>query len=695
MLAVLAGEETMNEKVLAGSRNVAIVGPYLSGKTTLLESILSVAGATTRKGKVQDKNTVGDGSAEARDRQMSVEVNAASTTYGGVRFTFLDCPGSIEFAQETYNALIGVDAVVIVCEPISDRVLTLSPMFKFLDDWQIPHLVFINKLDRADIDFTDVLQALKKVSSRPLVAHQYPIGRGETLVGFIDLVTEQAYHYHPGAPADPVPLPADLHDQEKATRMEMLETLANFDDHLLEELLEDIDPPQDEIIQDLKMELGADQIVPVFVGVADRDFGVRPLLEALLREAPEPDVMAVHRGVNLSNSTTLAQVLKTYYTPQGGKLSLVRIWQGNIADGITLNGVRVGGVYRLAGQQQQNLNTAEAGEIVALGRMEGIKTGDTLATTDQPAAHELPTAEQMHPVFALAIRAKNRNDEVKLSGALTKLLEEDPALRWEQHGDTHEVILWGQGDIHLQVTMDRLQRKYNLPMTTHPPQVPYKETIRKPASSIHGRYKHQTGGHGQFGDIYLDIKPMPRGTGFNFNETIVGGAVPRQYIPAVETGVRDYLNQGPLGFPVVDLAVTLTNGSYHSVDSSEQAFKQAARVAMQEGLAKCEPTLLEPILNVTISVPTDFTSKVLRLVSGRRGQILGYGAKDGWLGWDNVSAQIPQAEMHDLIVELRSQTLGVGFFQWEHDHLQEVPDKLAERVLTTNGNDNKSGTSGK
>lgn len=683
----------MNERVLSGIRNVAIVGPYLSGKTTLLESILSVTGAVTRKGRVQDKNTVGDSAPEARDRQMSVEVNAASTEYGGVRFTFLDCPGSIELAQETYNALIGVDAVVVVCEPVADRVLTLSPMFKFLDDWQIPHLVFINKMDRADVDFNDVLLALKKVSSRPLVAHQYPIGRGENLVGFIDLVTEQAYHYHPGAPADPVPLPETLREQEKAARTEMLETLAEFDDHLLEELLEDIEPPQEEILQDLKMELGADQIVPVFIGVADQDFGVRPLLQALLREAPEPETTAENRGVVLAGASPMAQVLKTYYTPQGGKLSLVRVWQGTLTDGMNLNGVRVGGLYRLMGQQQQGLTSATAGDIVAIGRLEGIKTGDTVSPN--AATSELPKADQLAPVFALAIAAEARSDEVKLSGALAKLLEEDPSLAWEQHGDTHEVILWGQGDIHLQVALDRLRRKYNLPMATHLPQVPYKETIRKPASDIHGRYKRQTGGHGQFGDVYLNIKPLPRGEGFNFHESIVGGVVPRQYIPAVEHGVREYLVHGPLGFPVVDVDVTLTNGSYHSVDSSEQAFKQAARIAMQEGMAKCQPTLLEPILNVSISVPSDFTSKVLRLVSGRRGQILGYDAKPDWSGWDQVAAQIPQAEMHDLIVELRSQTMGVGFFNWEYDHLQEVPDKLAERVLATTGNGHGHGNNSK
>ncbi|MBW4574887.1 MAG: elongation factor G [Aphanothece sp. CMT-3BRIN-NPC111] len=681
----------MLEKVISSTRNVAIVGPYLSGKTTLLESLLSVTGAITRKGSVKEGNTVGDSAAEARDRHMSVEVTTASADYEGIHFTFVDCPGSIEFAQETFNALIGIDAAIVVCEPVSDRVLTLAPLFKFLDDWEIPHLVFINKMDRANNNFMDVLHALKTVSSRPVIPHQYPIGQGEDLNGFIDLVSEQAYHYHAGAPADPVPLPESLREQEHAARAEMLEELANFDDHLLEELLEEINPPEEEIIQDLKMELGADLIVPVFMGVAEQDYGVRPLLEALVREAPEPASTAERRGIVLHADAPLAQVIKTYYTPQGGKLSLVRVWQGTLTDGTILNGVRAGGLYRLMGQQQQSLTAAPAGEIVAIGRLEGIKTGDTLTTSGKQLATELPKAEQIKPVYALAIAPEKRNDEVKLSSAIAKLLEEDPSLGWEQHGDTHEVILWGQGEIHLQVALDRLRRKYNLPMTTHLPQIPYKETIRKPASSVHGRYKHQSGGHGQFGDVYLDIKPLSRGEGFNFSETIVGGVVPRQYIPGVEIGVREYLGHGPLGFPVVDVAVTLTNGSYHTVDSSEQAFKNAARIAMQTGMTQCQPTLLEPIVSIQVSAPNEYTSKVLQLLSGRRGQILGYDGKSDWPGWDQVSAYLPQAEMHDFIVELRSLTMGVGFFSWQYDHLQEVPDKLAERVLATTGNGNGNG----
>lgn len=672
----------MAGKVSSGIRNVATVGPYSSGKTSLLESILSVTGAINRKGSIKEGNTVGDSSPEARDRKMSVEISAASTKYQNLHFTFVDCPGSVEFVQETYNALIGVDAAVVVCEPTIERVLTLAPLFKFLDDWEIPHLIFINKLNQSNYPFMDILGALKAVSQRPLLPQQYPIHKASALVGYIDLVSEQAYQYHPGDQADPIVLPEDLKAEEHAAREEMLEVLADFDDHLLAELIEEIEPPQDEIRRDLRQDLSADLIVPVFFGIAEQDYGVRPLLDALVQEAPPPKVTAQRRGLTgKAEDSLVAQVLKTYYSPQGGKLSLVRVWQGQLNDGATLNGARAGGVYSLMGQQTTPQSQATAGEIVAVARLENAQTGDTLTQGDA-IAHALPKAETLLPVYALAITPESRKDDVKLSGAISKLVEEDPALVWEQHGDTQEVVLWGQGEIHLQVSLDRLRRKYNLPMTTHLPHVPYKETIRKP-TNVHGRYKHQTGGHGAFGDVHLDIQPLPRGGGFCFDERIVGGVVPKQYIPGVETGVRESLLHGPLGFPVVDVAVTLTNGSHHSVDSSEQAFKQAARIAMSQGMPECQPTLLEPILALQVFVPAEFTSKALQLISGRRGQILGYEGCADWSNWDCLSACLPQAEMHDFIIELRSLTLGVGYFTWKPHHFQEVPDKLTQRVLAS------------
>lgn len=659
-------------------RNVALVGPYLSGKTSLLESLLFVTGALDRKGSVLNGNTVGDSAPEARSRHMGVEVSAASTVYRGIRWTFLDCPGSVEFAQEAWNALTGVDAAIVVCEPDPERVLTLAPLLHHLDAWQIPHVIWINKLDRANATFKEILVALRSVSSRPVVPQQFPIGMGSSLVGFIDLVQEQAYHYQPGTVADPMSLPEELQEQEQAARMELLEALADFDDHLLEELVEEIEPSQEEIVKDLKLELGADQIVPVLCGVAEQDLGVRPLLQALVKESPTPDHTCSSRGI--TSTEPLAQVLKTYFTPHGGKLSLVRIWQGKFQDGMTVRGQRINGVYRLMGQHSISIDTATAGEIVALGRLDGIQTGDSLSVTDPPPS--LPRVHPPMPVYGLAVIPERPSDQVKLSDSLLKLTEEDPALQWHHHGDTHEVVLWGQGEIHLQVTLERLRRKYHLPVATHLPQIPYKETI-KHCASAHGRYKHQTGGHGQFGDVHLTLCPSERGTGFHFKETIVGGAVPRQYIPSVEIGVRDFMARGPLGFPMVDVEVTLTHGSYHSVDSSEQAFKQAARIAMQEGAPHGEPVLLEPIVTLTISVPTAYTAQALQALTRRRGQIMGYQLKPDWPDWDEVRAYLPQVEMQDLILELRSLTFGVGFFDWSYDHLQDMPQKLAQQVIST------------
>ncbi|NJK63155.1 MAG: elongation factor G [Synechococcaceae cyanobacterium SM2_3_1] len=668
----------MKEATVRAPRNIAIVGPYLAGKTTLLESLLYVSGTLHRKGSVREGTSLGDASSEARQHQMSVEMTPASITYNDIPFTFLDCPGSVEFLQEANSVLVGVEAAIVVCEPEPERVLTLAPLLKFLDDWEIPHVLFINKLDRFQSRFQETLQALKSVSSRPFVVQQFPIQKGDQLLGYIDLVTEQAYLYHANAPADPIPLPQDLQAEEQATRAEMLEALSEFDDHLLEELVEEIEPPQEEIERDLKFDLGADLIVPVFCGVAEQDYGVRPLLQALVQQAPAPGETAARRP--LPTGGVVAQVLKTLHTSHGGKLSLVRVWQGMIKDGMTLNGNRISGIYRLMGQTNTAIPAAEAGEIVALGRLDNAKTGDTLTPEDQPGV-ELPQIPRSSPVYALAIATEQQSDQVKLSSALSRLMEEDPSLFWEHRSNTHETLLWGQGEIHLQVTLERLQRKYNLPVQAQPPQIPYQETIRHPVAGVHGRYKHQTGGHGQFGDVYLDLEPLPRGSGFRFTEKIVGGVVPKQYISGVESGIREFLDHGPLGYPLVDLGVTLTNGSYHSVDSSEQAFKQAARIAMTEGTPQGDSVLLEPILQVAVAVPNLYTSQVLQLLSRRRSQIQGYQLLSNWKDWDQVEAYLPQAEMQDFIVELRSLTFGVGTFKWQFDHMQEVPQKLVQQML--------------
>ncbi len=466
-------------------------------------------------------------------------------------------------------------------------------------------------------------------------------------------------------------------ERERAARSELLEALADFDDKLLEQLLEDVVPSPTEIYDQLKSDLRKDLIVPVFLGAAEQGGGVRRLWKALRHDGPEPAETARRLGIP-TDVPALATVLKTYHLQHTGKLSVARVWRGQFQDGMTLNGARVGGLFRVMGHDLQKKPNGGVGEVVGLGRLEATRTGEFLSPSAVGIESSWPKPPA--PLFALAVTAQNRQDEVKLTAALAKLVDEDPALAIEHSSDTNEILLWGQGEIHLQIALDRLRNKYNLPIAFKRPQVPYRETIRRSVQQ-HARHKRQSGGHGQFGDVHVEIRPVARGEGFRFEDAVVGGAIPRNFIPSVEEGVIDYMKRGSLGFPVVDVAVKLYDGQYHSVDSSDMAFKTAARLAMTEGMPKCDPVLLEPIFQVQIVVPNEFTSRVHGLISGRRGHILGYDAKPGWAGWDEVSAHIPQAELHDLIIELRSLTLGVGTFSMRFDHLQELTGRLADKVV--------------
>jgi elongation factor G len=642
-----------------------------------MEAMLSACGAIHRKGNVKDGSSVGDASPEARAHNMSVEMSLASGEFLGEQWHFVDCPGSVEFLQDTYAALSVCDVAVVVCEPEVSRALTLGPLFHFLDAHDIPHMLFINKMDTANDRVREVLEALQSVSERPLALRHVPIREGDEITGYVDLVSERAYAYKPDAASALIELPESLQDRNTEARQELLETLADFDDSLLEQLLEDVVPQKEEIYDYLTRELQEDKIVPVLLGGAEHDHGVRRLLKALRHEAPGPESTLERLGGAAGDP--LVQVFKTYHLPHTGKLSIARIWRGTVPDGHHFGEHRVSGLQQLMGHTLNKITKAGVGDVVGLGRLEDVRTGDVL--TDSGAAQGvLPWPEPLQAVYSMAINAERREDEVKLSTGIARLIEEDPSIIAEHNEDTHQLVLWGQGDIHLRVAAEKLKERYNVAVATERPQVPYKETIRKPIQQ-HARHKKQSGGHGEFGDVHLEIKPRKRGEGFEFVDKISGGVVPRQYIPAVETGVKEYMDEGPLGFPVVDLSVTLYDGQHHSVDSSDMAFRRAGILAMKDALPNCDPVLLEPVASVTISIPSEYTGQAQSVISKRRGQILGFAAKDGWKGWDQVNAYMPQSELHDLIVDLRSLTLGVGTFDWTFDHLAELIGREADMII--------------
>ena len=663
-------------------RVVALCGPYLSGKTSLFESLLYATGAIGRRGSTRAGTSVGDGAPEARKRSMGTELNIASVDYLGDQWTFLDAPGSIEFQHDTFATLAVCDAAVVVCEPSPERVATLTPLLKYIEDHHIPHILFINKIDSAEARVRDMLAALQTVSSRKLVLRQVPIRKptadgGEETIGYVDLVSERAYRYRSSGASDLIEMPAEILPRESEARRELLETLSEFDDTLLEQLIEDVAPEKSLIYRDLHDEFGADQIAPVLLGAGDRENGVRRLLKALRHDAPFAAETAGRRQLPV-NGSALAECFKVVHQAHAGKLSLCRVWAGAITEGQSLGGQRIGSLFRPFGQRLDKVAQARAGEIVALAKIDALSSGQAISGSGIAAVGDFPAAEP--PVFSLALAAKNRNDEVKLSGALHRIVEEDPSLSFEARAETHELLLKGQGEMHLKVAVDKLAGRYNVAVDTEAPRVAYRESIQTGATQ-HARYKRQTGGHGQFADIKIEIKPLPRGSGFRFVDRIVGGVVPRNFIPAVEEGLIDYLKQGPLGQPVVDLEVTLFDGQYHSVDSSEMSFRMAARIAMSEAMPKCKPVLLEPILKVTVAAPSDSTSRIQRLISGRRGQLLGYDTRPGWNGWDEVSALMPESEVADMIVEIRSVTQGIGTYRTRFDHLQELAGRTADRIV--------------
>ncbi|MEP9374045.1 elongation factor G [Mesorhizobium sp. KR1-2] len=670
-----------------GPKCIAIVGPFSSGKTTLLEAILARTGAIPRQNPISSGNTVSDYSPEARAHAMSVEATFATTDFMGESLTLADCPGSIEFAFEAEPVLAACDLAVVVAEADEKKIPALQLIMRRLDELGVPRILFLNKVDKTEAGVRETLKMLQSTSRTPLLLRQIPLRKDGVVVGSIDLALERAYVYREYAESQIAEIPNDEKAREMEARFSMLETLADHDDALMEQLLEEIEPPKDAIFDDLSADLRSGAVTPVLIGSAEKGNGVLRLLKAIRHDAP--DVETTRKRLNAPNGgQTVVQVMKTIHTAHGGKLSVSRILSGSVADGAELfmpggASAKVSGIYRMFGKDQIKQASADVGETVALGKLDNVRTGQTLTAT-KGGMQPLVTFELPEPVFAFSVHPKERKDDVRMSTALQRLAEEDPSLSLRHQQDSSETVLSGHGEMHLRVTVERLEGKYQIPVEARPPAVPYRETIRK-ATQQRGRHKKQSGGHGQFGDVVLDIKPLPRGTGFEFTDTITGGVVPKTYIPSVEAGVRDFLRSGPLGFPIVDIAVNLADGSYHTVDSSDMAFQMAAKLAMKEGLAACSPVLLEPIMKVEIFTPSDATARITGIVPQRRGQILGYDARPGWPGWDVIEATMPQAEIGNLIIELRSATAGVASYRAAFDHMAELTGRLADEAMNAGG----------
>jgi elongation factor G len=660
-----------------GTRVIALVGPAGAGKTSLAEAMLFAAGATDRLGSTANGSSTGDSSPEARQRGGSTELNLYNFQYLGDDFAVIDVPGSIGFSADGAKALAIADVAIVVVDPDPSRAPLAAPALRALDELGIPHLIFVNRIDQAHGRIRDLLSALQPISVSPLIGRQIPIWDGEKVTGFVDLALEYAFKYRAGQESERIDIPADLQAREAEARTHMLEQLADHDDELLEQLLMDEAPEREKVLRDLARETGDNLGVSVLFGSAVSSWGVRRLLKAMRHEAPAAEAAAGRLGV----ADPALYVFKVIHGSIG-RLALARALAGRIGEGSDLktedaSHARVGSLFKVQGEKTVKVGEARDGDIVAVAKIDSVKAGQWLGAGTLP-----PKIEIDYPArnCAIAIEPADRKDDVKLSGALQRLGEEDAALIIEHDDANHEIRLRGVNDEHLNTVIGRLKRRYGVEVKSHTPTVGYRESIRKLVTQK-GRHKKQSGGHGQFGDVIIEVKPLPRGSGFVFDERIHGGSVPKQWIPAVEDGVREAMRKGPLGFEVVDCAVTLVDGSYHSVDSSELAFRLAGRIAMHDALTAANPHLLEPMHKLSVVCPSSATSRITSAVAGRRGQMLGMGPRDGWTGWDRIDALIPEAELSGLEAELRSQSQGLATYEAQFDHLAELNGPLAEKVI--------------
>ena len=680
-------------------RNVALIGHGGSGKTTLAEAMLYLSGAVTRLGSVDQGTATTDFDPEEVRRKVSINAALAACRFADHRLNFLDTPGYFDFVGEVVGALRVVEGAVVVysaphgVEVGSEQVWELADR-PYPGGPSLARLAFVNRMDRENASFSRTVEQMRRLYGTRVVALQIPMGEAEQFAGVIDLLTMKAY---PAADrfgtGEPVEIPAAFAEEAKNWRDQLVEAIAATDDELTAKFLEEQPIEPDELQRALRQAVHRGTLVPVACGSAARGIGVERLMELVIGLLPSPADVEAQRGEDVRSggavacppapdSRLAALVFKTMADPYVGRLNLFRVYSGVVrSDSVVHNpnrgrDERIGQLFIPRGKEQVQVAELGPGEIGAVAKLQETGTGDTLTLRDSPV--RLPGIVFPEPALTMAVQPRGRGDEEKISSGLTRLAEEDPTVRVDKNTETNQILVSGMGELHLEVITSRLQKKFGVEVELTQPKVPYRETIRA-TQRAEGKYKKQTGGRGQYGHVFLEIAPLEPGKGFEFVDKIFGGAVPKQYIPAVEKGVRETCAEGVLaGYPVVDVQVTLYDGSYHPVDSSELAFKIASSMAFKKAFVEAQPVMLEPILLVEVTVPEAYMGDVISELNKKRGRILGMEARDGLRV---VRAHAPMAEMFRFAVDLRSITGGRGRFRAQFDHYEEVPPHIAEQVI--------------
>ncbi|MBV9850538.1 MAG: elongation factor G [Armatimonadetes bacterium] len=666
-------------------RNVALVGHGGAGKTSLTEALLYVSGATERQGRVEDGTTVTDFDAEEVKRRASIHAALAPCEWNGVRINLVDAPGYPDFLGEVAAALKVVEAALFVvsAQNSGGTDVGFDAAWDYAERYGLARAIFVNKMDKEHADYFGFVDTVRARYGKTIAPAEVPIGSGPSFHGVVDLVHLKAYTFEDGQRVDhPEGIPDDLQDTVARYREQLIESAAENDDALVEKYLNGEELTNAEIERGLHDGMAAGKVVPVVCGAATRDMGVRMLLDLIAAEFPTPTESHAADGHPKATAPFCAQVFKTIADPYVGKLTYFRVLSGILkSDSHVLNtrtghDERIGPLFYLRGKQQIPTTEVGAGDIAAVAKLAETRTGDTLCDGAHPMTVEPIVFPE--PVHTAAIVAKAKTDEDKLGPALRRLEEENPSFQTRRDPDTGETLICGLGESHLEMIVERLKR-FGSDVQMHPPRVPYRETITGTAKA-EGKHKKQSGGRGQFGDCWLSLEPLPRGDGFEFVDAIVGGAIPRQYIPAVEKGIREAMARGVLsGHPVVDVKATLYDGKYHDVDSSEMAFKIAGSLGFQNAVLSASPILLEPMLSLDITVPEEYMGAVIGDLNSRRGRVLGM--EPCGAGKQRISAIAPQSEALRYATDLRSLTHGRGSFHAAPSHYEEMPDHIAQQVI--------------